>query len=320
MNLTTNIPFSKANFPMDYSSEIVLLGSCFVENIGNKLAYFKFKNLLNPFGILFHPKAIEVLIANAVNNKGYTEEDVFFKNEQWHCFDAHSKVSHPLKNELVDKLNNRIHVTKQQLNNSTHIIITLGTAWVYRFTKTNRIVSNCHKVPQKEFQKELLAVDDIVKSLETMTDLIKSVNPSTVIIFTVSPVRHIKDGFVENTQSKSHLIAAIHQFLKEKPSISNGNSFYFPSYEIMMDELRDYRFYDEDMVHPNKIAINYIWEKFMLVWISKETFKTMDDVDAVQKGLLHKPFNPNSEAYQKFIQQLDAKKALLQAKYSHITF
>lgn len=321
MNLQTKIPLQKQSSNLiDYHSNVLLLGSCFVENIGNKLTYFKFQNLQNPFGILFQPKAIETLVNNALNDYLYTEEALFFHNEQWHCFNAHSKLSATSKEALLNSLNEGLQVTNQQIRNATHIIITLGTAWVYRFLQTNTLVANCHKVPQKEFKKELLSVDDIIQSLQKIVSSIRTVNANASIIFTVSPVRHIKDGFVENTVSKSHLISAIHQLLNLKSNIKTHQLFYFPSYEIMMDELRDYRFYAEDMLHPNQTAINYIWETFKDVWVSNEALKTMDEVAAVQKGLQHKPFNPNSEAHQKFLKKITSQQQSLQAKYQHMVF
>jgi len=316
MKLQTNIPLQpQQHNQIDYNSSVLLLGSCFVENIGNKLDYFKFKNLQNPLGILFQPLAIEKLVTNAINENEYTEDYIFFNNEQWHCYDAHSKLSHVSKENLLTDLNKKTKSTNQQIHQSTHIIITLGTVWVYRHIETDSIVANCHKVPQKQFLKELLSVDEIVESLQSIIALIRSVNKKTSILFTVSPVRHLKDGFIENTQSKSHLIAAIHQVVEPRK-----NLHYFPSYEIMMDELRDYRFYAEDMIHPNKTAINYIWEKFQKVWISQEASITIDAVEVIQKGLKHLPFNPNSEAHQKFLKNLEQRKTLLQEKHSHIIF
>ncbi|PLB17868.1 MAG: GSCFA family protein [Flavobacteriaceae bacterium FS1-H7996/R] len=286
-----------------------------MENIGEKLSYFKFQNSINPFGILFHPKAIETFITKAINKTSYSEKDIFFYNEQWHCFDAHSKLSNPSKETLLHNLNEAIKATNKQIHKSTHIIITLGTAWVYRLLESNQLVANCHKVPQKQFAKELLSVEAITKSLETIVNLIRSVNSKASIIFTVSPVRHIKDGFIENTQSKAHLITGIHSN-NQQPTTNN----YFPSYEIMMDELRDYRFYVEDMLHPNQTAINYIWEKFQEVWVSSEAIKTMKLVDEVQKGLQHKPFNPDSEAHQKFLLGIKEKQLQLKKEYPHIKF
>ena len=316
MKLQTNIPLEKQSLNLiDYQSKVLLLGSCFVENIGDKFDYFKFQVLQNPFGILYHPRAIENLILNAINEKEYYDSDVFHYNERWHCFDAHSDLSSTPKEELLKNLNDAIKLTNQQINKSTHIIITLGTAWAYRLIETDTIVANCHKFPQKKFLKQIQSVKTIIESLEAIIELIKSVNPETSILFTVSPVRHIKDGFTENTQSKSHLISAIHQVVEPRKNIH-----YFPSYEIMMDELRDYRFYSEDMLHPNKTAVDYIWERFQKVWISSESIQTMEEVDTIQKGIGHKAFNPESEQYQEFVQKLEVKKSKLQSQYPHIVF
>ena len=316
MKLQTQIPLQLEKYnPIDYHSNIVLIGSCFVEHIGNKLEYFKFQNLQNPLGILFHPLAIENLIVNAINEKVYTEADLFFLNEQWHCYEAHSKLSHTSKAELLNILNKNTKATHQYINNSTHIIITLGTAWVYRHIEKDQVVANCHKVPQKQFVKELLSVETISQTLQAIISLINSVNKKASIIFTVSPIRHLKDGFLENARSKAHLIAAIHEVVEPRNQLH-----YFPSYELMMDELRDYRFYDEDMIHPNSIAINYIWEKFRIVWIAEDASKTMEVVDEIQKGLLHRPFNKNSEAHQQFLQNLKIKQELLQTQFPKIEF
>jgi len=321
LKLQTKIPIRKQQHNLiDYNSKLLLIGSCFVENMGEKLDYFKFQSLQNPFGILFQPLAIENLITNAINEKVYTEEDIFFQNEQWHCFESHSKLSNPNKETLLNALNNQIQLTANQLNNSSHIIITLGTAWVYRHIETDTIVSNCHKVPQKKFLKELLSVDEVSESLQSIVALIRSVNRLASIILTVSPVRHLKDGFVENTQSKAHLISAIHEFLNQKSLIVNQQSFYFPSYELMMDELRDYRFYAEDMIHPNQTAIKYIWEKFKESWMLEEALKTMEEVNIIQKGLQHKPFNPDSEAHKLFLQKLSESRVKIQSEFPHIFF
>ena len=315
MQLQTIIPLKKeTRNPIEYSSKLLLLGSCFSENIGDKLNYFKFQTNQNPFGILFHPKAIENLITNAINKKEYIAEDLIFQNERWHSFDSHSNLSSPNKNELLGNLNSAISSTNKQLKEATHIIITLGTSWVYRFIETDTIVANCHKIPQKKFLKELLSVDEIVESLEAIIALLKSVNKDVNVLFTVSPIRHLKDGFLENTQSKSHLITAIH-------SILNADKIsYFPSYEIMMDELRDYRFYAEDMVHPNKTAINYIWERFIETWISENSQATMQEVETIQKGISHRPFNENSEQHQKFLKNLELKKEKLNSLLGFIKF
>ncbi len=315
MQFRTKIPLKKQNDnQIDYTSKLLLIGSCFSENIGNKLSYYQFQSVVNPLGILFHPKAIENLITNAINKKVYTEKDIFFHNERWHCFEAHSVVSNADKNKLLSNLNNGIQLIAQQLNNSTHIVITLGTSWVYRFIESDTIVANCHKIPQKKFLKEILSVDEVKENLEAIVTLIKSVHRDTKIIFTVSPVRHLKDGFIENQQSKTHLIAAIHQVLK------GCNASYFPSYEIMMDELRDYRFYTEDMIHLNQTAIDYIWKKFTQVWVSEEAQSTMQAVENLQKGLSHKPFHKASEQHQRFLEKLQFQQQKLQNQFPFMNF
>ena len=315
MDFRTNIQLQKESNQIDYNSSLVLIGSCFSENISKKLNYFKFNTYSNPFGILFNPKAIETLITNAINLKEYTEKDIFNLNERWHCFDAHSDLSNSNKNELLSNLNTAIKSTNKQLETASHIIITLGTAWTYRFIETDSFVGNCHKVPQKKFLKELLSVKKIIASLENLITLIKSVNPKVNIIFTVSPVRHLKDGFVENMQSKGQLLTAIHQIIDKREQL-----YYFPSYEIMMDDLRDYRFYNSDMVHPNETAVNYIWEQFKNVWIDENAASIMKEIDSIQKGLAHKPFNPNSEQHQQFLITLQEKINILQNKFPSINF
>jgi len=316
MNLHTYIPLSKeTRHPIDYNSKLFLLGSCFSENIGNKLDYFKFQSAQNPIGILFHPKAIETLVTNAINKKEYSEEDAFLLNERYHSFDVHSHLSDGSKEVLLENLNQAIQQTKKQIYESTHIIITLGTAWVYRHIESDTIVANCHKVPQKKFLKELLSIEEISESIESIIALIRDINPNTNFIFTVSPVRHLKDGFVENQQSKAHLISAIHQVVEPRKQI-----FYFPSYELMMDELRDYRFYAEDMIHPNQTAIHYIWEKFTECWISQGAIPTMKQISSIQKRLQHKSFNPDSEGHQKFLENVSTDIQKLQQQFPHMSF
>ena len=314
MNLLTKIPLTKSKNTIDYSSQLLLLGSCFSENIGAKLEYYKFQGLQNPFGILFHPLAIERLIEKSVNQELFTEEDVFNENEQWHSFDAHSSLSNPSKEQIITDLNNAISRTSTQVNTASHIIITLGTAWVYRKTSSNKVVANCHKVPQSNFTKELLSVEEVIESLKRVITFVQSVNPTVQFIFTVSPVRHLKDGFLENQRSKAHLIAAIHQVLNE------DRVSYFPSYELMMDELRDYRFYAKDMIHPNETAIEYIWEKFRLVWIKDSMDNHMKKVDEIQRGLQHRPFNPDSEAHKNFLTSLRRKITHIQKEYPFMDF
>ncbi|MBO6606015.1 GSCFA domain-containing protein [Psychroserpens sp.] len=316
MEFHTKIPLQKQAFnQIDYHSKIFLLGSCFSENIAEKFSYFKFQSLVNPFGILFHPKAIETFINNVINEKEYTEADLFYHNELWQSFETHSRLSYHSKEELLVTLNGLVKESYQFLREASHVVLTFGTSWIYRFIETDSFVANCHKLPQKNFLKELFSVDHLQESLEAIDALIRSINPEVVIINTVSPVRHIKDGFVENTQSKSHIIAAIHQIVN-----ANKHQYYFPSFEIMMDELRDYRFYTADMLHPNDVAIHHIWERFKLVWISDNAHLILDEIDAIQKGIAHKAFHPESDAHQMFLKQLNDKKTQIESRFPHINF
>lgn len=316
MELLTNIKLQtqKGN-QIDYDSKILLLGSCFSENIGAKFAYYKLRSTVNPFGILFHPLAIEKLLIRAINKAYYNAGDLYFNNEQWCCLDAHSKFNTSSKDALLAALNSQIDSTHKRLNSLTHIIITLGTSWVYRHIASDSTVANCHKLPQKQFKKELLSVPEIEASLEAAISLLKRVNPKITILFTVSPVRHLKNGFIENTRSKSHLHTAIHSLVASRKQI-----YYFPSYEIMMDELRDYRFYHSDMLHPNTLAIDYIWEKFKTVWFSENGIKVSELVASIQAKKSHRPFNKSSEAHQLFLAKLRSDIDTLCANYPHISF
>ncbi len=316
MNFTTKIPITQNANPIDYNSKIVSFGSCFAENMGDKLLYYKFQTQVNPFGIIFNPFSIEKLIERVVLQRYFTKDDIFFFNERWHCYEVHSELSDADSEVFLSKLNQILSDTQKQLQQATHIIITYGTSWVYRHIETNAIVANCHKVPQKQFSKELLSIDSIQKAIQNTVSLIATLNPKCNFIFTVSPVRHLKDGFVENQVSKAHLIAAIYATTNTKQQTLN----YFPSYEIMMDELRDYRFYADDMMHPSPMAIDYIWERFAATQIDASAITTMELVQTIQKGLAHRPFNPYSKSHQKFEANLKEKIATLEAQYSFMKF
>ncbi len=315
MKFQTTIPIKKSDFLIDYSSKLVSLGSCFAENMGDKFDYFKFQNITNPFGIIFNPISLEKIILRSIHKKYFTEKDIFFHNEAWHCFEVHSELSNPNKTEFLTALNQLIDTTNGHLEKATHCLITLGTSWVYKHIESDALVANCHKVSQKQFVKELLSDADIEASLKRIVSEIQVVNPNCKFIFTISPVRHSKDGFVENNVSKSHLITALNHFLTNATS-----SIYFPSYEIMMDELRDYRFYAEDMLHPSQTAIDYIWMKFSENYINETEFETMQHVSEIQKALNHRPFNPNSESHLKFQDNLKQKINSIVAKYPEMKF
>jgi hypothetical protein len=312
LSFRTAIKLNPEKNKIDYQSKIILFGSCFSESIGTKFRYFKFNELTNPYGILFNPIAIENAVRECVLQKEYNQQDLFFHNEQWHSYKHHSDFSNADATVVLKKINNRIQETHEQLKNATHLILTLGTAMAYEHLKSKQIVANCHKVPQKKFQKKMLTIEEIVESLQNIKKKIHVINPSITLVLTVSPVRHLKDGMLENSLSKAHLLSAIHQ-------VTDLQTSYFPSNEIILDDLRDYRFYEKDMLHPNEVAIDYIWNIFKNTWISSKTEILQKEIEHIQKGLLHKPFNPSSDAHQLFKEKIAIKIKILKDSY-HISF
>ena len=295
--------------PIDYASKIALIGSCFVENIGKQLAYYKWDVLSNPYGVLFSPLAVEKALDDIKSQKEYRVSDLVLHGELWHSLHHHSDFSGADKEQVLKKINSRIQEAGIFLKKATHIFITLGTAWVYEYHKNGQVVANCHKIPQNNFQKKLLSIPEIANSLQKSIQLLDELNPDIQVILSLSPVRHLKDGMQANALSKAHLLSAIRR-------ITNRTDVrYFPSYEIVQDDLRDYRFYDEDMLHPNKTAIEYIWNIFKQAWIDESAYETMELVQAVQKGLQHKAFYPETKTYKKFVADLEKKKNRLNEKY-----
>lgn len=315
MKLQTPVPVERQEPALNYHSEVVLLGSCFVEHIGEKLEYFNFPSLANPFGVIFNPYSIANLIDRAVNRRFFTEEDSFFSNGRWHCFEVHSQGSHANREVFVNGLNRGLQSLRDKLEKATHLVVTLGTAWVYRHRELGRIVANCHKQPQKIFEKELLGVKEIILQFERIDHLVKSINPACTVIVTVSPVRHIKDGLVENQRSKAHLITAVHYSLE-----STLDWRYFPSYEILMDELRDYRFYANDMLHPSSLAVEVVWKRFAEAWLEDSTAPVMKRVDRIRKALRHKPFDPEGDAHRELLKKTGEEIDVLKREYPHMRF
>ena len=315
MNFTTKIPIAKSNSPIDYSSQIIALGSCFAENMGEKFDFYKFQNTTNPFGIIFNPVSIEKILERSIHLNYLTEADLFFHNELWHCYEVHSDLSQPNKEAMLSNLNRLLTEMNSKLATATHLFITYGTSWVYQLKASNAVVANCHKVAQDQFEKVILSVTEIENAIQNSIDLIQKLNPNCQVVFTVSPVRHIKDGFVENQRSKANLISAMHTSISQHPTSS-----YFPSYEIVMDELRDYRFYAQDLLHPNAVAIDYIWEHFCESNISEAAQQVMQEVESIQKGMAHRPFHPDSTSHSIFLKKLKEKSAQLEAQFPFMKF
>ncbi|MBF6607958.1 MAG: GSCFA domain-containing protein [Flavobacterium sp.] len=284
--------------------------------MGDKLSYYKFQNSVNPFGILFHPLAIDQIIYRAVNNLPFIEDDIFFKDGLWRCFEVHSAMNNSDKTAMLENLNNLLTGTLENIRNASHIVITYGTAWVYRECKTENIVANCHKVSASQFKKEILSVDTIEGAIESTLSMIVNQNPTVHILLTISPVRHLKDGMAENQRSKANLFAGMHQVLEQR----SDRVTYFPSYEIMMDELRDYRYYNQDLIHPSPLAIDYIWQKFADSYISPKALLTMDKVASVRKALAHRTMNVGPNDHNSHLEKIDELIREIQADIPHIEF
>lgn len=316
MNFRTPISVARSTNLIDYNSKIVGFGSCFVENMATKLAYFKFQHNINPFGIIFNPISIEKLIYRIVNRIYFEENDLVFHKELWHCFEVHSRCSTISKKQLLLCLNQKLDQCFLDFAESTHFMITYGTSWVYKEIESQKVVANCHKIPQNRFSKELLSGEIITKSIQNSISMLQSINPNLHCILTVSPVRHLKEGFVENNVSKANLLTSIFEITQKNAK----RVTYFPSFEIMMDDLRDYRFFDTDMLHPNIFAIDYIWEQLVLSNFSNEAFLTMTQVEEIQKMLSHKIINPESIESQDFIKKIIEKTTKIKLQFPQINF
>lgn len=292
MNFTTQIPISKHKNNISHKDKIMLLGSCFTENIGNKLSINGFETLINPFGILYNPFSICSSLNRIINLKFLDSEDLVKVNEFWFSYEHHGVFRDINQDNLLQTINLNITKANLFLKQTNWLIITLGTAWVFFLKENNKILGNCHKLNPQLIDKKLLSVDEIVENISLTINNIREINPNIKIILTVSPIRHWKQGYRENIISKSALHLATNQLCE-----TINDCFYFPAYEIVMDELRDYRFYQADMLHPSEIAVDYIWEKFSTHLFSDSTANLCKDYCKLHSMKQHKAFNPESQGY-----------------------
>ena len=299
-----------------YAHKSMFLGSCFTENIGNRMNELKFPVDINPFGILYNPGSIAGALKLLLNPDEFSQSDLIQHNGLWHSFLHHGRFSSENRDEILKNMNNRLQVSSAFLKESGFLFVTFGTSWVYRYKKSGEIVANCHKIPDKEFTRERLSVDEIVVGFKQIIDEIKNHNPEIRLVFTVSPIRHWKDGAVENQRSKAILLVAIDEIVKAFPE----NCTYFPAYELMMDELRDYRFYAPDMLHISDVAIDFIWEKFANALIDAESRKISMSIKKIVQAINHKPFNKNSPEYVRFSQQILTQINKLEKEVKNIDF
>lgn len=316
MKFRTEIEIKESENKIEINDKIFSIGSCFATEMANLLEEGQLQSFNNPFGTIFNPHSIDEGIDLLHRNKMYYEDDLVEFKGTYMSLDHHTSFDSQSIETTLEKINSKIKEGRNFLKNTNWVIITYGSSFVYEFIPKQKKVANCHKIPQKFFKKHLLSRDEINNAIRKTIMKLKDLGNSDLqILFTVSPVRHTKDGIIENQRSKSQLISCIHEVLE-----TVDNCHYLPIYEIMMDDLRDYRFYKEDMIHPNNQAIQYIFEKFSKAYFSEETEHFLQENFSIQKALQHRPVNPNGTEYLKFKQKIQEKIANQQSKVNHRIF
>jgi hypothetical protein len=303
MKFRTEIDIKRTPYPVGYEKPVIMLGSCFTDNTGSYLEKYLFNVSVNPFGVIYNPLSISNSINALTDKERYLPEELRFHDGLWFSFDHYTKFSDPDREAATEKINREFLEAKQLFQRAGHLILTFGTAYVYELRESGKVVNNCHKLPAAQFTRRLLTVEEIVQHYKTLVDRILSMIPEIKIILTVSPVRHIKDGFTGNQRSKATLLLSAGELEKRYPDAC----FYFPSYEIMMDDLRDYRYYSADMLHPNDQAIAYIWQRFMENYISEDAAAIIQRLDPLLKALRHRPLHTQTDQYKKFMEQTAGK-------------
>ena len=315
MNLQTKITVAAPDFSIDYNSRLMMLGSCFAENMGSKFSYYKFDVDVNPCGIIYNPLSVANVLRLLVEGKRFEKNDLREVGGKWVSLFHHGAFSSADPDECLHRINDRLTKATGELRTLDLLVITWGTAWVYKYIPENIIVSNCHKIPSREFERSRLSVEDIVREYLVLIERLREINPGLRILFTVSPIRHWKDGAHGNQLSKATLLLAIDRLREEIQHV-----YYFPAYEIVLDELRDYRFYAEDMLHVSGFTVDYIWERFLYSFISPEVFGLMNQIGRINKGAAHRPFEPQSEEYQRLVKKMLAEIAMISRSYPMIDF
>ena len=308
---------------INYRDKILLTGSCFTEHIGNSLGELKFPVLQNPNGILFDPRSVCNSIISYIENKKYNKEDLFLLNEVWNSWEHHSRFSNINAGECLKSINESQQRAHNFLKEADWLIITLGSSFSYRLTneathgglQNNDGVANCHRAPSQWFNKDLLSIEETISLLDKAYHRLQQFNPKLKIIFTISPVRHIRDGVIENNRSKARLIESVHHMVNKFPGL-----YYFPAYELVIDVLRDYRFYDIDMVHPNYPATEFVMEKFNESFIDEKSLQLMEEIKKIVIARKHKPFQPETNSHKAFLKAHLDKTKELQSKFDFINF
>lgn len=310
MQLSTPVHANSLSFKLGYQHSAIVIGSCFATNIGERLSRLKLPVLVNPFGVVYNPVSIANSIELLLGARVLSESDLFYSNGLWHSFYHHSTFSLPGKDDTFQRIKTELECGKCFLQKADSLAITLGTARVYEYSKTAQAVSNCHKLPASEFTHRLMDVDEVYRVLLDALLLLRKARPQLKVLFTVSPIRHIKDGAHGNQLSKAVLLLAVDKLCQNVEDVA-----YFPAYEIMMDELRDYRFYAEDMLHPSAVAVEYIWQKFSAAALDNEAQELIPELEKVLQARSHRPFNPNGEEHKTFKASFLSKVKNLKKRY-----
>jgi len=314
MKFRSEVKIESPQSKITYKDNLLFLGSCFSGNIGNKFSESLFNAIVNPFGVIFNPISIFKLIDRSIDKKYFIKEDWIFRNEKWINLDLHGELSFRDLSDALSITNNIIDKIGEFIVKVDFLFLTFGTSWIYTFKENEQLVANCHKIPQKEFDKKMLSISEIVDFGNNIFSKLQRVNPQLKTVFTVSPVRHWADGAHNNNLSKSVLHLAVNEFLKSE------KSQYFPSYELVIDELRDYRFYNRDLVHPNELATDFVWGKLFDSWISEETKKEINDIEKLISASNHRPFDIESNAHQKFLKNTLLKLENVESKNRNLDF
>ena len=314
-NFRTSISLQESSFLLSHQDNILCLGSCFAQNMAQKLQALKFSILANPFGISYHPISICKSLDLLLSQEHYRLEDLFLHQGLWHSFDHHGSFSGVNAQETLQQINIKLAQARIFLKKTNRIILTLGTAYVFEHIETNRIVANCHKLAGAKFQRKRLSIEFIQQNLADSLERLKKQNPAIEVILSLSPIRHIRDGLIENQRSKASLVLAIAQLEQSFDFVH-----YFPAYEIQLDDLRDYRFYAADMIHPSITAIDYIWQHFSRKYFTTDTINLNKEIKTILQAVHHRILHPKTEKHQVFIQQQLKKMEGLEAKFNFLNF
>ncbi len=314
MKWNLSFPIEKVSDPLTYSDRIVLLGSCFSTEIGGRLGELGFETCLNPFGTLFHPLSIASLIEGSLD-ESFNREHILSQNDLFFSYDANRTVFAHSETELRELLAEKRSELRKTLKTAGALFVTFGSSFVYRHLESDRLVANCHKEPQNLFGKELSETEKMFETWQKCITAVQQLNPDIRLIFTVSPVRHVKDGTVENSRSKARLIELAHRLCE-----LFERAHYFPAYEILLDELRDYRFYADDLLHPSKEAGQYIFERFCNTWLSDETREILRSIEEIRAMRAHVSLYPGSLEEIRFQNNLAAKEARFRKEHPGIAF